>query len=177
MEKLAQEYVRTCGDVVASMREAYPEPTEHMTPAKIRASFNSRTKDSAAFWRRVHELKAPVEKAIAMDAVGVMAQWVQIATASAADLVRVVDGGTAVELVDTDKLSPQARLLYAGAEQTKTGIKVNMRNQDAALLNIAKALGMFTEKLQVTNIDAELPPLPDDPVEAMRVYARFVKGA
>lgn len=57
---------------------------------------------------------------------------------------------------DTTKLSPKARLLYAGAEPTRNGIKIKMHNQLDALVKTADALGMFEsetiEKLRQANL-------------------------
>jgi len=53
------------------------------------------------------------------------------------------DGNVQAIVMDTRDLSPSARLLYAGVKQTRDGIEIKMRDQDAALANIAKALGMF----------------------------------
>jgi hypothetical protein len=49
-------------------------------------------------------------------------------------------------LTDSRKVKGAARRLYAGVKQTQNGIEVKMRDQDAALLNIAKYLGMLIEK-------------------------------
>mgnify|MGYP006913697178 FL=1 len=47
---------------------------------------------------------------------------------------------------DTHNLSPQARILYAGAEETRYGVKVKMHDQLAALVKVADHLGMFESK-------------------------------
>ena len=62
---------------------------------------------------------------------------------------------------DSRDLSPQAKRLYAGVEKTKDGtLKIKMRDQDSALLNVAKHLGMFPSKVVHGN-DPEnpLPPV------------------
>lgn len=46
---------------------------------------------------------------------------------------------------DTRHLSPAARALYAGVKTTKDGLEVKLHDADAALVNIAKHLGMFVE--------------------------------
>jgi phage terminase small subunit len=51
-------------------------------------------------------------------------------------------------LKDTRTLSEGARQLYAGVNVTKDGIEIKMRDQDAALLNVAKHLGMFTTRVE-----------------------------
>ncbi len=58
-------------------------------------------------------------------------------------------GGLGLErphIHDTRNLSPAARRLYAGIQKTKDGFKILTRDQDAALANIARYLGMFEEK-------------------------------
>lgn len=49
-------------------------------------------------------------------------------------------------LADTRSLSPQARLLFDGVEQTKDSIKAKVRSRDAALEKIAKHLRMFSDR-------------------------------
>ena len=59
-------------------------------------------------------------------------------------------GGLGVEdvhVADTRKVrSP----LYAGAERTRNGIKVNMRDQDAAVSNLARYLGMMVDRKEIS---------------------------
>lgn len=59
------------------------------------------------------------------------------------------DGVTDVLIPDTRDLSPAAARLYAGVKQTKEGIEVKMRDQDGALANVARHLGMFTDRLEL----------------------------
>ena len=47
---------------------------------------------------------------------------------------------------DTRNLSPKAKALYAGVRATKDGQEVKTHDQMAALVNVAKHLGMFTEQ-------------------------------
>ena len=65
-------------------------------------------------------------------------------------------GKAKVAISDTQTLSPQARVLYAGAEQTRNGIKVKMHDQLAALVKVADHLGMFEsatiEELRQANL-------------------------
>lgn len=55
-----------------------------------------------------------------------------------------------VSVADTSKLRGSARRLYAGAVQTKDGIKVLMRDQDAAVGNLARYLGMLVDKRELS---------------------------
>lgn len=88
-------------------------------------------------------------------------------------------GTPTVILRDTSKLSKKARKLYAGVKQTKDGIQILMRDQDAALANMAKAFGMFAEvvKLEANIRAAKLEVKTDDPQEAARLYQELMKGA
>lgn len=55
-----------------------------------------------------------------------------------------------VYVADTRKLTGKARHLYAGVQKTKDGIKVLTRDQDAALANISKYLGMNVERKEIS---------------------------
>lgn len=206
-EKLAQALVANCGDEQAAYKLAFAEASEGKSAYKIKRMFDTLVKKDAEFWRRVAELQKPVEQQIALNAVGVMNEWTQIALGDYAAVTSVAsefgscrcgddddkDGAEVlgptceacgaprvrikyVKIADTDELTPAQRKLFISAEQTKNGIKVHLRDPDAALSNIAKALGMFNEQYNITQTNVIMPPLPDDPVEAARVYAELVKG-
>lgn len=51
---------------------------------------------------------------------------------------------------DTRKLSPAALALFAGVKSGKEGLHVLMQSQEQALINVARHLGMFNDKLEVT---------------------------
>lgn len=53
------------------------------------------------------------------------------------------DGCSRVVLADTRKISPAAAALYAGAEQTKYGLKVVMHDKVAAMEKLFKHLGLY----------------------------------
>ncbi len=56
-------------------------------------------------------------------------------------------GVTDVHVADTRKVrSP----LYAGAERTRNGIKITMRDKDAAVVNLARYLGMMVDKKEIS---------------------------
>jgi phage terminase small subunit len=62
-------------------------------------------------------------------------------------------GGLGEELVvsaDTRKLKGSARRLYAGVKKTKDGLQILTRDQDAAMLNIARYLGMLVDKRELS---------------------------
>lgn len=80
-----------------------------------------------------------------------------------------------VHVADTRKLRGAARVLYAGAERTRNGIKINMRDKDAAVANLARYLGMMVDKkefsgpgggpIPLANLTAE--DLTDDQLAAI----------
>ena len=59
------------------------------------------------------------------------------------------DGHGRMIVADTRKLAPHVRRLYAGMRLGKDGLQVLMRDQDAAVANIARHLGMFQDRLKV----------------------------
>lgn len=86
------------------------------------------------------------------------------------------DGYSRVVLADTRKISPAAAALYAGAEVTKTGIKVHMHDKLAAMEKLFKHLGLYekdneqktdplTELLHkiATGNGSAFKPVQDDP--------------
>jgi len=62
-------------------------------------------------------------------------------------------GGLGIETVhvsDTRKVRGGAKMLYAGAERTRNGIKVSMRDRDAAVTNLARYLGMMVDRKEIS---------------------------
>jgi phage terminase small subunit len=54
-----------------------------------------------------------------------------------------------IRVADTRRVRGPARRLYAGVKKTKDGIEIKMRDQDKALDNIAKFLGMIVNKNEI----------------------------
>lgn len=52
-------------------------------------------------------------------------------------------------VADTRGLGQKSKLLYAGIKQTQAGIEVKFRDQDKALENVARHLGMFNDNLNI----------------------------
>ena len=67
------------------------------------------------------------------------------------------EGEGTTHVKDTRLLSPSARALYAGVKQTKDGVEVKMHDQHAALVNVAKHLGMFEDVVKIK--DGDVPDL------------------
>lgn len=63
------------------------------------------------------------------------------------------EGYGAIFAHDTRDVSPAALALYAGVKQTKEGFEVKLNDQVAALRDVARHLGMFKEKVEVTGKD------------------------
>lgn len=60
------------------------------------------------------------------------------------------DGEEKVWFADTRKLKGSARRLFAGVKQTQNGLEIKMRDQDAAVMNISKYLGMLIDKRELS---------------------------
>ncbi len=66
------------------------------------------------------------------------------------------EGYSETIFLDTRNLSPQGLALYAGIKVTKEGMEIKTHDQQAALVNVARHLGMFNDKLTLKG-DAENP--------------------
>lgn len=69
------------------------------------------------------------------------------------------EGKGYVHVEDTSNLSETAKLLYAGVEQGKEGIKVKMHDQMNALKLVGQHIGMFKEKVELTGQLSLQPPV------------------
>ncbi|WP_417861867.1 terminase small subunit [Vreelandella venusta] len=61
---------------------------------------------------------------------------------------------------DTRRLSGSAKLLFAGVKQTKEGLEIKTQDQGKALENVARHLGMFTDRVDHTSSDGSMTPKP-----------------
>lgn len=59
------------------------------------------------------------------------------------------EGMPEIHIEDTRYLKPKANLLYAGIKQTQAGVEVKMKDQDKAMENVARHLGMFKDSLDI----------------------------
>jgi len=55
-----------------------------------------------------------------------------------------------VVIGDTRDLSDEAKTLFAGVKETQHGLEIKMHDQMSGLLNLAKHLGMFPNKVELT---------------------------
>ena len=54
---------------------------------------------------------------------------------------------------DTTDLSAGGKALFAGVKETQQGVEIKMHDQAAALVNVAKHLGMFPNKVEHSGPD------------------------
>lgn len=91
------------------------------------------------------------------------------------------EGYEHIHLADVRDVKGPARRLYAGVKKTKDGIEIKMRDQDAALVNIAKIIGAFApERHELTGKDGapieQTALVALDPIAAAEVYRKLVQG-
>lgn len=88
------------------------------------------------------------------------------------------EGIPRTRIMDTTQLSPGAKLLYQGVQQTRDGVKILFANKDKALEQIGRILGAFDDKMRVdlTGRVADLRLVTDDPKEAAEAYLKMVSG-
>jgi hypothetical protein len=188
-EAWAQALVAKQMDVAAAWDVVYPDgPNSRLKSAKSKiARFNELIAVNPALWKRVADLQNKVDEHLALTAADVLKQYEIIATTDRRRMVSVVDViaegtgqviGQRVQLAPTDSYSDAEALVYEGAEQTLHGIKLHMASKSDAREALARHHGLFNDKLLLAKTGElpDLPPLPDDPVEAARLYAEWVKN-
>ncbi len=128
------------------------------TQAAIRAGYSpkSAARIAVELLNKTH-VQAEIRKAMAdrEERTGVTQDWVvqelyKIAHADRGGIAKVVGGGRAVELTDTDELDAEQRAALVGVEETKFGIKVTTCDKLKALELLGRHLGMFTDKVEQT---------------------------
>ncbi|HHP6882615.1 TPA: terminase small subunit [Acinetobacter baumannii] len=79
-------------------------------------------------------------------------------------------------VADTTKVSPQAKLLYAGIKENQYGVEVKMNDQFAATIRAGQHIGMFKERIEHGN-DPE-NPLTDPKAAStqLRLLAKLKKA-
>ena len=75
-------------------------------------------------------------------------------------------GKETIRLIDTSTLNSSTKRLYSGIQKTKDGFRITTRDQDRALENIAKYLGMFVEKKEISGPEGGAIPI-SIPVEEL----------
>lgn len=89
------------------------------------------------------------------------------------------EGIERMRVQDTTLLSPGAKHLYRGVQQTKDGYKILFGDKDKALDSIGRMLGAFDDRLRVDlkGAVASLQLTTSDPTEAAAAYERMLTGA
>jgi phage terminase small subunit len=67
-------------------------------------------------------------------------------------------GIESIWLEDTRNLNDKAAALFDGVKQTRNGIEIKTVDRNAALANIARALGMFTDNVNHRSPDGSMTP-------------------
>lgn len=75
------------------------------------------------------------------------------------DAVEIMNG---VALVGSEEIDDATAAAVSEISQTAQGIKIKMHDKRAALVDIGRHLGMFTDKLEATVTTKELPASVDD---------------
>lgn len=196
-ERFAQEYI-TLGSASAAYRAVYD--ASNMTDEAVHVCA-SRLK--AKVWLRIKELQEAEAKQYQMSRAEVLNSWMKIATADVNEIVQIRrkccsdcyggenhkepnldcrrclgEGEPYIYITDTRFLVGAARLLFAGARKTRNGVEVILRDQSAALVNIARALGVFDGQGYVFSESKSLLDIkwPQDPVEASKIYQQIMTG-
>ncbi len=164
--KFVREYLVDLNGAQAAIRAGYSQKGANVRAAELLAHRTVLELISAGQQKRAAKLD--------LDAERVLREWLEIATADVRELVQYVRtacpecwpdvqqdepnpecrkcqgrGKGHVRVADTRTLSPAAAKLYSGVQVGRDGIKVNLRDRDAAWVNIARHLGMFNDKLEL----------------------------
>lgn len=82
-----------------------------------------------------------------------------------------------VELVDSDRIDDDTAAAIAEISQTdKGGLKVKFHDKQAALVSLARHLGMFTDKVDLRAAVATAKVDPADGPDAAKAYEAMLKG-
>ena len=73
-----------------------------------------------------------------------------------------------VEVIETDKLSPEQQAAIAGIKEGRNGIEVRLNDKVKALELIGRHLGMFNDKLEVKGEIETSNPLKDLTTEELK---------
>lgn len=86
------------------------------------------------------------------------------------------EGVIDVHFKDTRNLSKSAQMLYAGVKQTKDGLEVKVHDQINALIQVARHLGMFKDKIEHSGT-IDIKSISDEELESrIRALSSEVLG-
>jgi Phage terminase, small subunit len=173
-QRFVDEYLIDLNATQAAIRSGYS--------ARTAADIGRQLLRKTPVAEQIQSAQAKRSERVQIDADDVLRRWIEIANADPNDLIQYRrgccpecwedvtqegrdrdpnplctkcggEGHGRVYLADTRKLKGAAKKLYAGVQLGKDGIKVNMRDQDAAVINIARHLGMFKETVELSGKD------------------------
>ena len=75
-------------------------------------------------------------------------------------------------LADTRDMSEGARALFAGVQGGKDGVRAKMLSKDQALVNIARHLGMFTDRVEHSGPDGKPIEIADASAKLLDMLTR-----
>lgn len=79
-----------------------------------------------------------------------------------------------VQLIDSEKLDDETAAAISEVSQSATGaLKIKLYDKKAALVDMGRHLGMFTEKHEVTGKDGA-PLIPDGPIDKIDLARRLL---
>lgn len=176
MDDLTEKQKRFCDEYLIDL---------NATQAAIRAGYNEKTAYSMGqrllknveVQKKIQSLKNDRSERTEITQDMVLRELAAIAFANATDIVQVAekafvtDSGNEVMLPDvviteTSKLTPEQKKAIAGIKQGRNGIEVKMNDKTRALELLGKHLGMFTEKVEVT--EKKTNPFDELTVEEIR---------
>lgn len=165
----ALEYCRDSNGELAAIRSGYEKSCAAETACRLLKIPKIKI--------AIEDAKEKILKATVLDITTVLNEWIDIATADPSEIMQVRrvacpqcnpqnpnewadpnlncescggEGRRKIFYEDTRKLKGPAKRLYAGVQKTAGGIKVITRDQDRALENLSKYLGMFVERKEIT---------------------------
>lgn len=168
-KRFCDEYLIDLNATQAAIRAGYSEKNAD----KIASQLLGKTRVAEEIQKRKAERSERTE--ITQDMV--LRELAAIAFANATDIVQVAekafvtDGGNEVMLPDviiteTSKLTSEQKKAIAGIKQGRNGIEVKMNDKTRALELLGKHLGMFTEKVELT--EKKKDPFDDLTAEEIR---------
>lgn len=170
------EYIKDFNYKKAAIRAGYSPRAAAQTAHKLSRMPHIKKAIDEAIAERMSTLR--------IEGATVLNMWYNIATVNRSEIVNVVkipcgkcfDGeenlaeaidpicvacrGRGVDEVvvsDTSSLSPEAQWVFEGAKRTKYGVEVQLADRGKALENLARHMGMFNDKLDITTNGKDVP--------------------
>ena len=131
-ERFVDEYLVDLNATAAAKRAGYKDPNKGR-------QLVTKSNVAAAIQKAIQDRQARTE--ISQDRV--VHELAKVAFANGTAYAKVTDGGTRVELTDTDNLTEDQRAAVSGIKEGKFGIEVSTYDKVKALELLGKHLGVF----------------------------------